>query len=94
MTTIEALELTLNEEEFGPGYTIRDYFKDLLLTLWEKGEGFSGKRPFGNSGWKNDLYTPLINAGLVDGYFDEYGFIEDFDSEQANELVNDLICAL
>jgi hypothetical protein len=44
--------------------TVRDYLKGLLQNLWIEGEGFSGKRPFGNSGWEYDLYQPLIAVGF------------------------------
>lgn len=52
---------TFDDAEFD---TIRDYLKGLLTNLWTEGEGFSGKRPFGNSGWRHDLYRPLIAAGF------------------------------
>jgi hypothetical protein len=45
-----ALELRFDSDA-GDNITIRDYLRILLETLWEEGEGFSGKRPFGNSGW-------------------------------------------
>ena len=38
-----------NSEEL----TIRQYFSRLMLELWTNEEGFSGKRPFGDSGWIN-----------------------------------------
>jgi hypothetical protein len=41
--------------------TIREFLQKLLLTLFEEMEGFSGKRPFGNSGWDGDLIICLIN---------------------------------
>lgn len=30
--------------------------------LWVEGEGFSGKRPFGNSGWEAELLDTFDNA--------------------------------
>jgi hypothetical protein len=30
------------------------------LTLWDEEDSFSGKRPFGNSGWKWDVYTAFL----------------------------------
>jgi hypothetical protein len=39
--------------------TIKQYLKKLLEMLWERGEGFSGKRPFRNSGWEYDLEKVL-----------------------------------
>ena len=56
--------------------TIREYLVALLRQLWAEGEGFSGKRPFGNSGWEWDMYPPLIKAGLVAGRLDEEVFID------------------
>lgn len=47
--------------------TVKGYLKELLATLLEKEESFSGKRPFGNSGWLYDLARPLIAAGVVEG---------------------------
>jgi hypothetical protein len=47
--------------------TVREYLTALLQALWTEGEGFSGKRPLGNSDWQFDLYAPLIDGGLVTG---------------------------
>lgn len=71
--------------------TIRGYLHGLLSTLWEEGEGFSGKRPYGNSGWEYDLYVPLIKAGVVDGELDKYGYIEDIDTPTANRVIFECI---
>lgn len=54
--------LDLDEE-----VTVRGYLKALLTTLLDEEESFSGKRPFGNSGWLYDLARPLISAGVVEG---------------------------
>lgn len=74
--------------------TIKEYLILLLRTLWREGEGFSGKRPFGNSGWDYDLYIALIKAGYVEGTFDEDGFIEDFDETTAADLIEKVIDSL
>lgn len=44
---------------------IREYFKEYLRELLSQGEGFSGKRPLGNSGWDVDLMQAVIDAGLA-----------------------------
>lgn len=67
--------------------TVGHYLYTLLCTLWEEGEGFSGKRPFGNSGWEYDLYKPLIAGGFVSGELDEDGYIDFVDKESADELI-------
>lgn len=73
--------------------SLREYFQSLLHTLWEEGEGFSGKRPFGNSGWQWDVYKFLILAKAVDGRLDEDGYVEEVDQMSANQLVPGLIAA-
>lgn len=67
--------------------TISNYLKLLLTTLLVEEEEFSGKRPFGNSGWIYDLYLPLIKAGLVKGQLDEDGNVEDVDESAAKEIL-------
>jgi hypothetical protein len=45
--------------------TIREYLVELATAVWRQGEGFSGKRPFGNSDWQWDLSLALADAGMV-----------------------------
>lgn len=75
--------------------TVKGYLKALLSKLWEEGEGFSGKRPFGNSGWERDLAVPLIQSGYLKGSvdFDEDGYLEDlkFNRNDYDHLVCQLI---
>ena len=59
--------------------------------VWEDGECFDGKRPFGNSDWEYDLYKPLIKEGHVCGTINEEGKIENVDSEAAKTLISDAI---
>ncbi len=77
--------------------TVREYLHSLLKTLWEQGEGFSGKRPFGNSGWQGDLLDPLIKAGFIPGvvHVDEDGEedIECTDRRAAHAFIDLLIDA-
>ena len=47
--------------------TVRGYLKTLLFTLWNEGEGFSGKRPFGNSGWEIELAHALVKEKIING---------------------------
>ena len=67
--------------------TIGEYLKKLFCELWGEGEGFSAKRPFGNSGWQYDIYAALIKAGVVDGELDEYGCVYDVDYGQADDMI-------
>lgn len=67
--------------------TIHEYLIALLRTVWLEGSDFSGKRPFGNSGWESELYAPLIRAGLLDGTLDEDGYPDDYDQRQGDQLI-------
>lgn len=94
METKDILNLKIDNRGFDEDLTIRGYLKLLVSTIWRKGEGFSGKRPFGNSGWEYDLYTPLVKAGVVTGELDEWGCIEDIDEKKANRIIFECIDAL
>jgi hypothetical protein len=81
------LDLPMPDGNDAGAATIREYLIQLLTVLWRENEGFSGKRPFGNSGWDYDLYGPLIEAGLISGRLDEDGFIEDVDDKAGDRLI-------
>lgn len=53
--------------DIGEEMTVREYLAKLLTTLLEEGECFSGKRPFGNSGWEENLVVPAIECGALEG---------------------------
>jgi len=83
------------DSDAGDDLTVRGYLRTLLSTVWNEGESFSGKRPFGNSGWEFDILVPLAKAGFVDlGPVDETGEPFDWTSDQVNKasaFVTDLI---
>lgn len=78
---IEAVLAAEVNYEHGKG-TVRSYLHDLLKAIWDEEEGFSGKRPFGNSGWTWDLYHALVRAGIIEGEIDEDGDIKFVTVEQ------------
>jgi hypothetical protein len=68
--------------------TIRGYLIALTREVWREGEGFSGKRPFGNSSWEWDVFRALVDAGYIAGTIDEeYDSLEDFDHAAGNALI-------
>jgi hypothetical protein len=93
-THADALEVRFDSDA-GDQLTVRQYLHQLLRTLWDEQESFSGKRPFGNSGWDCELYWPLAKAGFIDlGPLDEDGEPANWTAEQANAAhayVHDLI---
>lgn len=94
LSGIEVLSIQMQPENDAEASTIKEYLIKLLTELWEKGEGFSGKRPFGNSGWEYELYLPLVKAGAVNGKLDSEGYIQEVDTDAANTLIFDAIEAL
>ena len=89
----EILALPMDEND-ADAETIGDYLVKLLLTLWLEGEGFNGKRPFGNSGWQLELYHALVRGNIVKGRIDEDGYIVDYDTKTADALIEKAIISL
>ena len=76
------------------GTTIGEYLRLLLETLWREEDCFSGKRPFGNSGWNYDIYRALAREDQIEStaYDEGDGFIEyEYDTESADKLIADVI---
>lgn len=89
---LDALNVQMSREF--EGMTVRDYLRSLLTELWDKREEFSGKRPFGNSGWEYDLYEPLVRDGFIEGLMAEGRIYEIDDPRMAHAFVSDLILAV
>lgn len=84
------LEIPMQEND-AEAATIGDYFRALLKQIWTEGEGFSGKRPFGNSGWDSEIYAALVKDGAVKGKLDSEGYLEKCDEAKANSLIMEAI---
>lgn len=98
MRPADALNLVFFDRDNYEETSIADYFKLQLSTLWEEGEGFSGKRPFGNSGWEGCLEYVLVKhgciAGKIDEEDDEYPEVYDVDRKEYETFVQQMIEAL
>lgn len=90
--TLAALDLRFDSDA-GDNLSVREYLCALLSLVWKEGEGFDGKRPFGNSGWHYEVYKPLIAAGFIKGKLDENGYVEDV-MAGAEKYVDELIRAM
>ena len=75
----KTLDTIMEESEAGDGITVRQYFAILLKMVWEETEAFDGKRPFGNSGWGNEVYDACVSTGYMT------------DGEDGNPKILDLI---
>lgn len=87
------LDIPMDEND-GDAKTVREYLQALLRRLWVEGEGFSGKRPFGNSGWEHDVAFALVKAGAIPGSIDEEYGEATYDDREALSAVLDAIDAL
>ena len=91
-TGAEILAVTLPEND-ADAATIRDYLVALVREVWRETECFSGKRPFGNSGWQHEVYVGLAQAGLIESTRNKWDEL-DYDTDAADELVQRAIAAL
>ena len=94
MVNKNILDLEFKSDDLHITLTIREYFIRLLIELWNEGEGFNGKRPFGNSGWDYQIYQALVSNGIIEGVQDSDGFLEHFDQVEADKLIIEAIKSL
>lgn len=73
--------------------TIGEYLYALLCGVLREQEGFSGKRPFGNSGWDSELMVALHKAGRITLELDEDGYINELPKAQEIKGIKLLIDA-
>jgi hypothetical protein len=67
--------------------TVGEFLASLLSALWLEGEGFSGKRPLGNSDWQWQVYMSMVAGGLAEGIINKWGDEDISDEGAANELI-------
>lgn len=87
------IKIPMQENDAG-AKTVGEYFEKLLLTLWIEEDCFSGKRPFGNSGWKGEVYYALVSAEVVHGVIDEDGYLDDYDDVAADRVCREIISGI
>lgn len=83
--------IEIKSADFKKPIKLNDYLCKLLQTLWAESDEFSGKRPFGNSGWQYDVYASLIEVGIIQGKLDEDGYVLSFNTKEADKIMFDLI---
>lgn len=91
MINEDVLNITFESKDLGETTTIRQYLLRLLTTLWDDEDSFSGKRPYGNSGWKYEIYYALAEEGYIEGERTEDGGWDDMDIETADKLISEII---
>ena len=81
------LNLTFYSDDLGETMTIKAFFIRLLSDFWQQKEGFSSKRPYGNSYWERDVLACLVENKAFPATFDEDGNIDEYDSEAFDAFV-------
>ena len=71
LTPEEILALPIGKNDARGAKTIGAYLKALLGAFWKEKDEFSGKKPFGSSGWEFSLYEALAAAGAIKAHIDE-----------------------
>ena|SRR6187402_3434148 len=92
-TSQQILAVPMEDSDSG-ATTIRGYLVALLAAVWAEQSDFSGKRPFGNSGWEFDLHAALVKVGLIGGSFDEDGCLEECDEAAGDVMISAAIAYL
>lgn len=85
----DIIDQVLNETEVDLGaekITIRQMFVRMMRKCWLD-DGFSGKRPLGDSGWRDDVIKSLVDSGLIRGEIDCDGDLVSSDDGAGGELV-------
>lgn len=90
VTVQQVLDCPMGEND-ADAETIREYFVALLMTLWIEGQGFSGKRPFGNSDWEHEVYDALAEASYIEGTKDDDDWGWEYDEVAGNALIQSAI---
>lgn len=91
MTREEILELPVMRWDLGDTLSMKQYFERLFIKLWEEPDSFSGHRPWGNSGWKWDIFVTLIKHKVIEGELDEDGCVKEVNEKAASKFIADEI---
>lgn len=81
-------------EHADAGPTVGDHLRTTLKALIREGEGFSGKRPLGNSDWDYQLARALIQHKVILGTLDEFGDLEEFEWADFNKAMDKAVDAM
>lgn len=61
----DILKMTFLSRDLDRKLTVGNYLAKLFKKVWLEGEEFNGKRPFGNSDWQDDVFSALVENGIV-----------------------------
>lgn len=101
-TNEEVLALKFYCDDLDREVTVREWLMEMVKVLWKEQEDFSGKRPFGNSGWSLDPALAMVKKGWISGEYSTYvgwdgkphEYLEDMDDLTYNRLMNSAVESL
>lgn len=85
----DVLALSMGEND-ADAETIGQYIMVLGAQLFKEQDCFSGKRPFGNSGWTYEVYEVLVKARVIDGEYYDDGDLKSLDEDQAEAVMREV----
>jgi len=88
------LDIAFHSHDLNSELTVKDFLKKLLLAVWKEEECFDGKRPFGNSRWKYDLFAELVRQKVISGELDKDGYVKKMDDKEAHNFMCEIIKSL
>ncbi len=88
---MNVLDITFEDNHTMEETTIREYFKNCLISLWDEMDGFSGKYAIGNSGWATPIVVALARNGLISVPLYEDGAVGDFDWGEVDKVIIEAI---
>ena len=97
MDSKQILALEFHSNDLDKDITVKDFMKELLSTLFKEMECFSGKRPFGNSGWEYDMAICFVKNKIISGTIEDLGDGDidiDFDSNDFDKMIQKIISDL
>ena len=87
----KVLDLEFFTYDLNTKITIRNYLKELLIGLWDRKDGFSGKRPFGDSGWDYAIGDCLAKNNIIESSIEGEDYfvysMNDVDKLMIDELI-------
>ncbi|MFR9773141.1 hypothetical protein [Nocardia sp. SC052] len=86
-----AVPMESNPAEAG---TVGEYLAAVLSAVWSDGGNASGKRIFGESGWRTYLVESLARAWMIAAEFDDDGELKTYDQTECDRLMRLAITAL
>lgn len=86
--------LRMHPDNDADARTVWEYLLLLARRVIKEDEGFSGKRPFGNSGWLRELAWALVTGGVIEGTAQGDGQVDDWSEGELKSVLLQVVDAV